>query len=83
MADELQWAGAWRKKSASDGIGMVSGIKVGVGSGPAASPSPERAAPRSPSGGKVEGTGVSAEQIKQKDAGEPVRGNGRARLNRS
>lgn len=83
MADELQWAGAWRKKGASDGIGMVSGIKVGVGSGPSAPPTPERAAPGPSSGGKVEGAVVSAEQIKQKDSGEPVRSNGRARLNRT
>ena len=85
MADELQWAGAWRKKGAGDGMGMVSGIKVGVGAGPSAVPGLGESAPRAPAStgsGKVEGAAISAEQLKPKETGEPVRSNGRARLNR-
>lgn len=80
MADDLHWSGAWRKLGPDDSLGMVSGVRVGMGSAktpPAAGPAP---APRTAASERVELPRIESTQMEPPRQEPATRPNGRVKL---
>lgn len=79
MSDDLRWSGAWRRLGPGDGMGMVTGVKVGLGS--AIAPDPAGTSKRPASKG-TEAMRVEATQLRE-PTDDTVTTVGRVRLTRS